>query len=80
MIHHLGHLTFAAAHRFRDDADEFFGTIDDDLLDRFLQFAVHATRDDFRLGDLKFIIFAAHHLDQNRELQLAASGDFELIR
>ena len=38
VVDHLGHLAFAAAHRFGDDADEFFGHVDDDQLDRLEQF------------------------------------------
>src|SRR5215472_13241487 len=32
----------------------------------------HVLGHDFRTGDLELVTFAAHHLDQDRELQLAA--------
>jgi hypothetical protein len=79
VVDHLHHLSFAPAHRFGHDADKFFRAIDHDLLDRFLQFAVHPARDDLRFGNLQLVTFATHHLDHNGELQFTAAGNFELV-
>ena len=52
--------------------------VDDDLLDRLELFAVSSSReDDARLADGELEALAAHRLDQDAELQLAAAGDLE---
>ena len=35
--------------------------------------------DDFRFGNLHFVAFAPHHLDQDGELQFPSSGHFEAV-
>ena len=39
VVDHLGHLAFASARGFGDDADEFLGHVDDDQFDRLKRLA-----------------------------------------
>ena len=57
----------------------FFGHVDHELLDRFHYGAVDRLGDDIRPGDLELVAFAAHHLDEDRQLQLAAPDHFDLL-
>src|ERR1700688_4407435 len=79
MIVHIGYFTFARANMLHDYANKFFGNIDGEVFDRLHQFAVDAFGDDLRLPDHEFVALAAHHLDQNGKLQLAAAQNFERI-
>src|ERR1051325_10085516 len=58
----------------RADADMLFGHVDHQLLDRLVYGAGDLARDDRRLGDHQLIAFAAHRLDNDRELELAAKA------
>src|SRR5208282_2856172 len=62
-------------------ADEFLGDIDGEVLDRFHQFASFfvVLGDDLRFADHQFVTFAAHHLDQDGKLQLAAAQNLERV-
>src|SRR5205807_10562969 len=74
VVDHLRHLPLAAAHRLGDDADELFGAVNHDRLDRLKRLPALRARDDFGLRDLKLVALAPHHLDEDGELQLAAAG------
>ena len=62
-----------------DDALMILGHVDDQLLDRLDRLAVDLLGDDVRTRDLDLEPFAPHHLDQNRQLQLAAADDLHLL-
>ena len=49
------------------------GHVDRDALDRLVQLAVDRPGDDLRLAHGELEALAPHHLDQDRELQLAAA-------
>ena len=51
-----------------------------EILDRLHDLAVDDLGDDVGAGDLELEALAAHHLDQDRELQLAAAQHFHLLR
>ncbi len=53
--------------------------VDGEQFHRLHQLAVDALGDDLGLADGKFETLAAHHLDQNRELQFAASHHLERV-
>ena len=80
MIVHVCHFTFTRAELLHHDSDEFLGNVDSEMLHRFHQLAVDALGDDLRLANHQFVAFAAHHLDQNGELQLSPAQHFERIR
>src|ERR671917_584159 len=61
-------------------ADELLGGVDHQLLDRLVHLAVDLAGDDLRPRDLELVPLAAHRLDQDREVQLAATGDGEDVR
>ncbi len=76
----FGHLHHAAAplpDLLGDDADEVLGAVDHQLLHRLVELAVDAAGDHLGLADRELVALAPHHLDQDRELQLAAPGDLE---
>ena len=52
----------------------------DQILDRLHQLAVDLLGDDLGARHLQLEPFAAHHLDQDRELQLAAAEHLQLLR
>ena len=56
-----------------DDALELLGDVDDELLDRLHRAAVDLPRDDLGPRHLQLVALAPHHLDQDRQLQLAAA-------
>src|SRR5262249_34501170 len=80
VVDHLDHLPLARAELGRDGADELLGNVDDQMLHRLEGPAALPPRDDLRLADLELEALAAHHLDEDRELQLAASGHAKRIR
>ena len=73
VVHHLFHFAAAAAERFHHDADERFRAIHDQQFERLDAAAVFGAHHDFRLADHQLVAFAAHRLDQDRELQFAAA-------
>src|SRR6185369_6365578 len=79
VIHHLRHLSFAPPERLGNHTDELIRTINHDRFDGLERLAFNLPRDRLRLRHLHLVTFAAHHLDENRELQLTASGHLELI-
>src|SRR6185436_5739354 len=79
VVHHLGRHTAPRA-RLRDDhALKFLGHVDDQVLHRLHLHAVDLPGDNLRARDLHLVPFAAHHLDQDRQLQLAAADDLQLL-
>src|ERR1041385_188818 len=79
MIVHVGDFALAGTKLFHDHANEFFWDVYREPLDWFHELAVDALGDNFRLADRKFIAFAAHHFQQNGELQFATARYFEGI-
>ena len=75
--HHVLHLALAAAQVLHDHADVLLGHVDDDVLDRLHELVVDALEDDLGARDLELEAFAAHRLDQDAEVQLAAARDLE---
>ena len=71
----------AADADLRDDhALIFLGDVDDEILDRLHHRAVDFRDDDLRARDLQLVALAAHHLDEDRELQLAAADRLSSAR
>ncbi len=56
-----------------------FGHVDDELFDRLDDLPFDLLRDDVGARHLQLEAFAPHHLDENRELQLAAADDLDLL-
>ena len=80
VIHHFCRHA-ASSPRLRDDHTlELLGHVDHEVFDRFHLHAVDFLRDDFRARDLQLVPFAPHHLDQNRQLQLASPDHLHLFR
>jgi hypothetical protein len=69
-----------SADHFGDGTDEVLRDVDDELLDRLRRLAIDLLGDHFRPRDLELIPFAAHGLNQNRQMQLATTGHRENIR
>src|SRR6185436_2594591 len=79
VIDHLRHLSLAPPEGFRNDTDKLVWTINNHGLDRFECLTLDFPGDRFGLRHLKLVTLTSHHLDQNCELQFAASRHFELI-
>ena len=79
VVHHLRHHALALADLRDDDALMILRHVDDQLFDRLDHLAVDRLGDDVGTRDLQLEAFAAHHLDQNRQLQLAAADDLHLL-
>ncbi len=77
VVVHLFHLRLTHAELLDDDTDECLRHVDGQQLDRLHQPAVNALGDNLRLADRELVAFAAHHLDEDGQLQLAASHDAE---
>ena len=60
-----------------DGAGGGVGGVDDEGFDGFVADAVDGADDDAGAGDGEFVAFAPHGLDEDGEVQDAASGDFE---
>ena len=56
------------------------GHVHHEILDRFQRLAAGGPRDDLRPRRLQLVPFPPHHLDQDRELQLAAPHHLLLVR
>ena len=73
---HFDHLALALGHFLHDDARMLLVDVDHHFLDRLEQVARFVARiEHFGTRDAEFEAFAAHRLDQDRELQFAAAGD-----
>ena len=75
---HFEELALALGQLLHDDAGEALVDVDDDLLDRLQLLAVRVHLvDDLRPRHRQLEAFAAHVLDEDAELQLAAPGNVE---
>jgi hypothetical protein len=72
VVDHLLHATLAGAHELRDGAEVLLGDVDGEALDRLVGLAVDLAQTP-RLADGELEALAAHHLDQDGQLQLAAA-------
>ena len=61
-------------------SDKRLGGVDDQMLDRFVDLAVDLAGDRLRPRHLKLVPLAPHRLDQDREVQLPATGYGEDVR
>ena len=61
------------------DALKFLGDVDHQVLDRLHSDAVDLLRHDLRPRYLHLESLAPHHLDQDRELELAAADHLQLL-
>ena len=75
MVDHLLHAALAQREQLGDHADVVLGHVDRQALDRLVELAVDLAGDHLRLADGQLEALAAHHLDEHRELQLAAALD-----
>ena len=80
VVHHLRHLALAQRHLLEHDAHVGLGQVDVEELERLLAHAVLVVGDDLRVRDAELEALAAHRLDEDRELQLAAAEDLEGVR
>ena len=79
VVDHLGHRAAPHADLRDDHALELLGDVDDQILDRLHHLAVDLLRHDVGARDLQLEAFAPHHLDQDRQLQLAAAEHLHLL-
>src|ERR1700722_7404865 len=77
MVDHFFHFAAARAEEFHHDADEIFRAIDDKQFERLDAAAVFGAHHDFGFAYHYLVAFAAHGLNQDRELQFAATQDAE---
>src|ERR1017187_2461408 len=77
VVDHLDHLPLACAELLDDHAQEIFRAIDDQVFHRLAQFVVDGARQDLGLAHRQFVAFAAHHFNQDGELQFAAAHHLE---
>ena len=75
VVDHLLHPALADGERLGDDADVVLGDVDREALDRLVGLAVDLAGHDLRLAGGQLEALAAHHLQQDDELQLAAALD-----
>ena len=73
VVDHLLQPPLAQREQLRDHADVVLGDVDAHALDRLVDLAVDLARDDLGLADRQLEALAAHQLDQNGQLQLAAA-------
>ncbi len=79
VIDHLGHDALARAELRDHDALEVLGHVDDEILDGLDADAVDLLRHDLGTRHLQLESLAPHHLDQDRQLQLAAADHLHLL-
>ena len=73
VVDHFLHFAATRAEEFHHDADEIFRAIDDEDFEWLDASAVFGAHHDFGFAYHHLITFAAHRLDQDRELQFAAA-------
>ena len=78
-VDHVGHLAAALLQLLHDRAGVRFLDVDDERFVRLHGLAVDVLEDDLRARQRELEAFAAHVLGEDREVQLAASGDFEAV-
>jgi len=74
---HLLHAGAPEGEALGDDAHERVGEVEVQDLVRLERLAVALAQDDLGLRDRHLVALAPHHLDEDRELQLAAADDLE---
>ncbi len=79
-VRHLAHAAAALAEPLGDHADERVGHVDDHELHRLGEHALDVLREDLGVAQLELVALAAHRLDEDRELQLAATEHDEGVR
>ena len=80
VVDHLLHPALAQREHLREHADVVLGHVDRQPLDRLVMDAVDVADDHLGLADGELEALAAHQLDEDRELQLAAALDLPLVR
>ena len=75
VVDHLDQLALAGRQQLGDGAHELLGDVDGEPLDRLVQLAVDLLGDDLGLAHGELEALAAHDLDQDGQLQLAAALD-----
>ena len=77
MAQHLRVDALAPADLFHQHADELLRAVEDKLLHRLFDFAIHLAGDDGGFSHGQFVTFTPHRLNQNGQLQFAAAEHFE---
>ena len=79
----VAHVLHACASRFPSSSatapDVLLDRVDDQVLDRLVQSPVDLAGDDLGPRDGELVALAAQRLDQDRQVQLAATRDQELV-
>ena len=73
VVDDLLHAALAEREELRDDAEVVLGHVDGEAVDRLVDLAVDLLGEHLRLADGELEALPAHHLDEHRELQLAAA-------
>ena len=79
VVLHVLELALAAAQRFHHAALVAFVDVDGQRFERLVHDAVDGLGEHARLADRELVAFAAHVLDEDREMQLAAARDAEHV-
>ena len=79
VVDHARHRALPRPDQRDDDALVLLGHVDQEVFDRLEDGAVSLARDDLRPRDLQLEPLAPHHLDEDRQLQLAPADDVHLL-
>ena len=79
-LRHVRELSLARAEAFHDSAHVLLRHFDRQVLDWLAELAVDCLVDNFRFADLQLVALAAHLLDEDGQMQLAAARYLEDIR
>src|SRR5262249_28779326 len=79
VVHHLDHRAPAGPDLLGHGADVLLGDVDDEVFHRLERPAVLLVGDDGGLPHLELEALATHHLDEDRQLELAPSGDAKRV-
>jgi len=79
-VDHVGHLRATLLQFLHDRADVRFLDVDDQPLVRLHRLPIDVLEDDLRPRQRELEALAAHVLREDRQMQLAASCDFEAVR
>src|ERR1700677_1434993 len=80
MVVHLGHLAFTRPELFNHRAGVGFRNVDGQMFDRLQSLAVHGLGDDLRTARRELKTLAAHHLNQDCQLQFASAEHLKGVR
>ena len=72
VVDHVLETAFTQRQKLSDDSEIVLRDIDGQPFDRLAELSVHQLRDDLRLADGQLKSFAAHRLNQDRQLELAS--------